>query len=217
MTDTDTMSDNAVRCNSNRASNSNGMGDSNGTSNSNGMGDSNGTSDGMADNTVANSDSNIREDSSAVVGDLGNIAIGVVGMVGDVLDPAVGKVDRVGAIPEAGSIVSLSLLEGSTRVFISHTILEGVGRDLGQVVVADSMSHRMSYSGMHHRSGHRVHHRPCHSDWSSHAMADKAMTSNEAMSSHKTVSSHKTMSCQQLGGGRGGSSQGSDTKEGLRG
>ena len=155
----------------------------------------------------------------SLVGDIGHVAVVVVGVVGDVLDPAVGKVDRVGAIPEAGSIVSLSLLEGSTRVFISHTILEGVGRDLGQVVVADSMSHRMSYSGMHHRSGHRVHHRPCHSDWSgnSHAMADKAMTSNEAMSSHKTVSSHKTMSCQQLGGGRGGSSQGSDTKEGLRG
>ena len=155
----------------------------------------------------------------SLVGDIGHVAVIVVGVVGDVLDPAVGKVDRVGAIPEAGSIVSLSLLEGSTRVFISHTILEGVGRDLGQVVVADSMSHRMSYSGMHHRSGHRVHHRPCHSDWSgnSHAMADKAMTSNEAMSSHKTVSSHKTMSCQQLGGGRGGSSQGSDTKEGLRG
>ena len=212
MTDTDTMTNNAVRCNgnwvgdSNRTRDSNGMGDSNGTRNSNG------SSDGVTD-------SNIRIGSSAVVGDLGNIAIGVVGMVGDVLDPAVGKVDRVGAIPEAGSIVSLSLLEGSSRVFISHTILEGVGRDLGQVVVADSMSHRMSYSGMHHRSGNRVHHRPCHSDWSgnSHAMADKAMTSNEAMSSHKTVSSHKTMSCQQLGGGRGGSSQGSDTKEGLRG
>ena len=230
MTDTDTMTNNAVRCNgnwvgdSNRTRNSNGMGDSNGTRNSNrvcdsnGMGDSNGTrnSNGSSDGVT---DSNIRIGSSAVVGDLGNIAIGVVGMVGDVLDPAVGKVDRVGAIPEAGSIVSLSLLEGSTRVFISHTILEGVGRDLSQVVVADSMSHRMSYSGMHHRSGHRVHHRPCHSDWSgnSHAMADKAMTSNEAMSSHKTVSSHKTMSCQQLGGGRGGSSQGSDTKEGLRG
>ena len=200
MTDTDTMTNNAVRCNGNW------VGDSNRTRNSNG------SSDGVTD-------SNIRIGSSAVVGDLGNIAIGVVGMVGDVLDPAVGKVDRVGAIPEAGSIVSLSLLEGSTRVFISHTILEGVGRDLGQVVVADSMSHRMSYSGMHHRSGHRVHYRPCHSYWSgnSHTMADKAMTSNEAMSSHKTVSSHKTMSCQQLGGGRGGSSQGSDTKEGLRG
>merc|ERR1711981_812687 len=220
-TDTDTMTNNAVRCNgnwvgdSNRTRNSNGMGDSNGTRNSNRVCDSNGTrnSNGSSNGMT---DSNIRIGSSAVVGDLGNIAIGVVGMVGDVLDPAVGKVDRVGAIPEAGTIVSLSLLEGSSRVFISHTILEGVGGDLGQVVVADSMSHRLSYSGMPHRSGHRVHHRPCHGDWSgnSHAMAEKAMTSNEAMSSHKTVSSHKTMSCQQLGGG---SSQGSDTKEGLHG
>ena len=194
--------------------------------------DSVGNNRGVVDNWVGNSVDGVDRGSGNVAtsrgrggdgftggGDLSNVAGQVVGVVSDGLDPAVGKVDRVGAIPEAGSIVSLSLLEGSTRVFISHTILEGVGRDLGQVVVADSMSHRMSYSGMHHRSGHRVHHRPCHSDWSgnSHAMADKAMTSNEAMSSHKTVSSHKTMSCQQLGGGRGGSSQGSDTKEGLRG
>ena len=61
MTDADTMADNAVRCDSNR------------TSDSNGMGDSNGTSNGMADNTVADSDSNIRVGSSAVVGDLGHL------------------------------------------------------------------------------------------------------------------------------------------------
>ena len=173
MTDTDTMSDNAVRCNSNRASNSNGMGDSNGTSNSNGMGDSNGTSDGMADNTVANSDSNIRVDSSAVIGDLGNIAIGVIGMVGDMLDPAVGEVDGVGTVPETSSIVGLSLLEGSSRELVSHTILVRVGGDLSQVIVADSMGHRMSHS-MHHRSGHGVYHGTSHSHRSSncHAMAN---------------------------------------------
>merc|ERR1719432_332463 len=187
MTDTDTMSDNAVRCNSNRVSNSNGMGDSNGTgdsnrmsdsngmSNSNGMGDSNRTSDGMADNTLANSDSNIRVDSSAVVSDLGNIAIGVIGMVGDVLDPAVGEVDGVGSVPETSSIVGLSLLEGSSSELVSHTILVRVGGDLSQVIVADSMGHRMSHS-MHHRSGHGVHHGTSHSHRSSNcnAMANSA-------------------------------------------
>jgi len=167
MTDTDTMSDNAVRCNSNRVSNSNGMGDSNRMSDSNGMGN------GMADNTVANSDSNIRVDSSAVVGDLGNIAIGVIGMVGDVLDPAVGEVDGVGTVSETSSIVGLSLLEGSSRELVSHTILVRVGGDLSQVIVADSMGHRMSHS-MHHRSGHGVHHGTSHSHRSSncHAMAN---------------------------------------------
>merc|ERR1719180_13826 len=151
MTDADTMADNAVRCNSNGTSDGNGM--SNGTSNSNRVGDSNGSSDGMADTTVADSDSDIRVGSSAVVGDLGNEARGVIGVVVDVLDPAVGKVDRVGAVPETSSIVSLGLLEGSAREVISHTILVGVGGDLSQVIVADSMGHRVSHS---------VHHGSCH-------------------------------------------------------
>merc|ERR1719292_68123 len=122
------MADNAVRCNGNRT------GDSNRVSNCNRASDSN----RMGDNTVANSDSNIWVGSSAVVGDLGNIAIGVIGMVGDVLDPAVGEVDRVRAVPETSSIVGLSLLEGSSRQLVSHTILVRVGGDLSQIIVADS-------------------------------------------------------------------------------
>merc|ERR1719234_3067355 len=188
---------------------SNRTSDGNGTSDSNGMGDSNRTGDGMADNTVADSDSDIRVGSSAVVGDLGNKTTGVISVVVDVLDPAVGKVDRVGALPETSSIVSLGLLEGSARELISHTILVGVGGDLSQVIVADSMGHRVSHS-MHHRSGHGVHHRTSHS----HAMTN---SSHEAMSSHKTMSSHEASSSQQLGGGRGGGSQGRDAKEGLHG
>ena len=212
MADTDTMADNAVRCNSNRASNSNGMGDSNGASNSNRMGDGNGASNGMANNTVANSNSNIRVGSCAIVGDLGNIAICVIGVVGDVLDPAVGEVNGVGAVPEAGSIVSLSLLEGSSRELVSHTVLVRVGGDLSEIVVADGMGHRMSHS-LHHRPGHGVHHGTSHSHRSSncHTMANKAMPSHKAMASNKATSS------QQLRGSRGGSSQGRDTNEGLCG
>merc|ERR550517_2143342 len=133
MADADTMANNAVRC------------DSNGTSDSNGMGDSNRTSDGMVDNTVADSDSNIRVGSSAVVGDLGNETVGVICVVVHVLDPAVGKVYRVGAVPETCSIVRLGLLEGSARDFISHTVPVGVGGDLSQIIVADSMGHRVSH------------------------------------------------------------------------
>ena len=212
MTDTNTMADNAVRCNGNGASDGNRM------SNSNRVGD------GMADNTMSNSDGNIRVGGSAVIGDLGNKALRVIGVVADVLDPAVGKVDGVGAVPEAGSIVSLSLLEGSARELISHTVLVGVGGDLGQVIVADSVGHRMSHS-VHDRSSNGVHHRASHSYRSSnsHAMANQAVSSHktvsshETMSSHETVSTHKTTSSQQLGGSRGSSSQGRDTKEGLWG
>ena len=99
------------------------------------------------------------------------IAIGVIGVVADVLDPAVGQVDGVGSVPESSSIVSLSLLEGSARELIRHTILVGVGGDLSQVIVADSVGHRMSHS-VHDRSGHGVHHRTCHRSSNSHAMAN---------------------------------------------
>ena len=165
MTDADTMADNAVRCNSN------------GTGDSNGMGNSNGTGDGMANNTVANSDSNIRVGGSAIVGDLGNVAIGVIGMVGDMLDPAVGEVDRVGSIPEAGSIVGLGLLEGSARELVSHTVLVGVGGDLAEIVEPDSVGHRVG-DGVHDRPGHghrsSMHHRAgnSHGSSNSHTMAN---------------------------------------------
>merc|ERR550517_2402254 len=135
------------------------------------MGNGNRVGNSVADNAMADSDGNIRVGSSAVVGDLGNVA-GVIGVVADVLDPAVGQVDGVGSVPEPSSIVSLSLLEGSTRELIRHTVLVGVGGDLSQVIVADSVGHRMSHS-VHDRSGHGVHHRTSHSHRSSnsHAMA----------------------------------------------
>ena len=173
MSNTNTMADNAVRCNRNRASDSNRVGDGNGTSDGNRASDGNRVGNGMANNSVANSDSDIRVGGSAIVGDLGNVAIGVIGMVGDMLDPAVGEVDGVGAVPETSSIVGLSLLEGSSRELVSDTILVRVGGDLSQIIVADSMGHRMSHS-MHHRPGHGVHHGTSHSHRSSncHAMAN---------------------------------------------
>ena len=209
MADTDTMTNNAVRCNGNRTSNGNRVSNGNRTSNGNGMSDSNGTSNGMADNAVANSDSDIRVGSSAVVGDLGNEAVGVVGMVVDVLDPAVREVDGVGAFPETGPVIRLSLLEGSSRKLISNTILVRVGGDLGQVVVADSVGHWVSHGSMHHRPGYG------HRSSNCNAMANKTMSSDKTMSAHKTMSSDKTTSSQQLGCSIGGSSQGRNAKEGL--
>ena len=180
MSKTDTMANNAVRGDSNWTSNSsNGVGDSNrardsnrvGNSNrardSNGMGDSNRVGESMPDNR-----SNIRVDSSAIVGDLGNVAVGVVSVVVDVLDPAVGEVDRVGSIPEAGSIVGLGLLEGSARELVSHTVLVGVGGDLAEIVEPDSVGHRVG-DGVHDRPGHghgsSMHHRAGNSHGSSNS------------------------------------------------
>ena len=163
MSETNTMANNAVGGDSNWTSNSsNGVGDSNRARDSNRVGDS-----------MANNRSNIRVDSSAIVGDLGNVAVGVVSVVVDVLDPAVGEGDRVGSIPEAGSIVGLGLLEGSARELVSHTVLVGVGGDLGQIIVADRVGHWVSHS-MHHRPGYGVHHRSGHSHRSSnsHAMTN---------------------------------------------
>ena len=206
MSETDTMANNAVGGDSNGTSNSsNGVGDSHRARDSNRVGDS-----------MANNRSNIRVDSSAIVGDLGNVAVGVVSVVVDVLDPAVGEVDRVGSIPEAGSIVGLGLLEGSARELVSHTVLVGVGGDLAEIVEPDSVGHRVG-DGVHDRPGHghgsSMHHRAgnSHGSSNSHTMA------NKTMSSHETMSSHKTMSSQDLRGSGGGGSQGRDAKEGLEG
>merc|ERR1719232_1417040 len=91
----------------------------------------------------------------SLIGHISNIAIIVVGMVLDMLDPAVRKVDRVLAINNTGTIVVLSLLEGSSGVVISNSICVGVGRDLRQVIsnISDVMGHRgvVSRGGVNHR------------------------------------------------------------------
>merc|ERR1711922_99697 len=60
-------------------------------------------------NGVGNTD-NIGVRSGTVVGDLGDVAGGVVGVVVDMLDAAVRKVDGVGAVPHPGAVVRLGLL-----------------------------------------------------------------------------------------------------------
>ena len=68
--------------------------------------------------------------SNALIGNIGNISIIIIGMVVDMLDTAIRKVDRVGAFYNTGTIIGLSLVEGSTRVVISNSIGVGVGRGL---------------------------------------------------------------------------------------
>jgi len=87
------------------------------------------------------------------VGDLGDVAINIVGVVGDSLDTAVGKVHLVGALNNTGAIVALGLAEGSLGVVVGNPIVVGVGGDLGQITgsvasdrggVGNSVDHRGS-------------------------------------------------------------------------
>merc|ERR1711936_501799 len=105
--------------------------------NSNGVGHSmvsNWVSNGMdkRGSVVSNGDS-LRVGSSARVGDLSDVTIDVVGVVVDSLDTTVRKIDRVGSLNNTGAIVALGLAEGSARVLVSHSIVVGVGGDLGKV------------------------------------------------------------------------------------
>merc|ERR1712038_1705388 len=63
----------------------------------------------------------------SLIGDISDITIIVISMILDVLDSAIGKVDRVFTINNAGSIIVLSLLESSTGVVISNSIGVRVG------------------------------------------------------------------------------------------
>ena len=117
---------NSTVMSNNSVSNGNGVGNCDGVSH--GMG--NGMGNSVADHSMSNTD-NIRVRSSAVVGNLGDVASGIVGVVVHVLDAAVGKVDRVGAVPHTSAIVRLSLLESGAGVVIVDAVLEGVGGHLG--------------------------------------------------------------------------------------
>jgi len=71
--------------------------------------------------------------SSALIADLRDEAIIVVGVVVDSLDTAVREVDRVRSLNNTVAIIGLSLVEGGSRVVVSDSIVVGVGGDLSKV------------------------------------------------------------------------------------
>ena len=165
------------------------------------------------------------------VGDIGNVTVIVVGVVVDGLDTAVRKVHLVGALNNTGAIVALGLAEGSSRVFVSHSVVVGVGGDLSEVrgSIADSMvGNRGSVDNrgmVDNRGG--VDNRGSMDEGCGmgHSMAktvsDNAMgksvandTVSEAVSGNNSVS--KTVSGQELWGSRGSSQQGGDASKGLK-
>jgi len=116
-----------------------------GSGNSVGNGVSDGVSNGVS-NCVSNRDS-LRVLGSSRVADIGDKALKVVGLVVDSLDTAVREVDRVRSLDNSSSIIGLSLVEGSSRVVISNSIVVGVGGDLSKVrgsIASGSVDHRGS-------------------------------------------------------------------------
>ena len=138
------------------------------------------TSDGVG-NRCGN---NVREDGLAIVGDLSDVSIDVVGVIVDMLDPAIRQTDRVVALPGGSAIVRLLSVETGSGVVVSHGVLVGVGGDL---VGVDRNS--VGYSVTHHGMA------------DSHSMADA-----NAMADANTMAN----SSKQLGASRGSGEEGGD-------
>merc|ERR1712128_223123 len=83
-----------------------------------------------------------------VISHISNISIVVIGMVVDSLDAAIRKVDGVRALDNTGTIIGLSLVEGSTRVVTSNSIGVRVGRNLSKVRLGISANSTMSNHSM---------------------------------------------------------------------
>ena len=130
------------------------------------------------------------EGSSAIVSDLSNISVNVVGVVVDVLDPSVRQVDGVVALPGSGAVVSLLGVKTGSRVVVSHGILVGVGGDLVRVDF-HSVGHRVGHSMAHYSMSDSNSMADTHSMADSHSVA-KANTMANASKKLSRGSSHKS-------------------------
>merc|ERR1712200_24808 len=103
---------------------------------------------GCVDNRVGNSNggSGGGERSSAVVGDLSDVAVDGVRMVVYVLDSAIRKGNRVGALSVAGTIAALSGVEVGVGVVVSDGVVVSVGGDLVRVHLGHSVGDRVGNS-----------------------------------------------------------------------
>merc|ERR1712123_387098 len=99
------------------------MGNSMGKRVGNSMGDRVGN--GMRENRCGR-----RIGSSSLVADLRDKTIIIIGVVVDSLDTAIRKVDRVRSLHNTSAIIGLCLVEGSSRVVISNSIVVAVGGHL---------------------------------------------------------------------------------------
>ena len=87
--------------------------------------------------------------SDSIIADIRDKAIIVIGMVVDGLDTSIRKVDRVGSLNNTIAIIGLSLVEGSSRVVISNSIVVAVGGHLSKVrggIGGSTIGRGMGYS-----------------------------------------------------------------------
>merc|ERR1712106_90751 len=132
----------------------------------------------------------------ALIGNIGNISIIIIGMVVDMLDTAIRKVDRVGAFYNTGTIIGLSLVEGSTRAVISNSIGVGVGRGLSIVRLGISTNSMVSnnWSMVDNRSmGNSNWVSNSMSNWMGNSMANSMSKSMSNGVSNNTSSTMKTV------------------------
>ena len=168
MSDSDTMANNAM---------------SNNTVSNNAVSNNATVGDAMTSNSSG-------EGSSAVVSDLSDVTIDVVGVVVHVLDTPVGQVDGVVTLPGGGAVVGLLSVEPRSRVVVSNSVLVRVGGDLVRVDLSDGVGDRVSY-GM--SNWHSV----SHSMTDSNSVADDAVSnansSNKAVSNTDSVADSNSM------------------------
>jgi hypothetical protein len=185
-----TMSDSNTMSNTDTMSKGNSMSKADTMSNNSGMSNSmHGVCNSMS-NWVGNS---VSISSNTIISHISNITIIIIGMVVDMLDTAIGKVDRVGSLDNTGTIIGLSLVEGSTRVVISNSIGVRVGRDLSKVRLGIS-SNWVSYSNTMSKTN--------------------SMSQSNSMSQANSMS--KTVTSQKLRGSRCYSNDGGKAGKGLK-
>ena len=97
-------------------------------------------------------------DRGALVGDLGDVAVDVVGSVLHMLDPAVGKGDGVGTRDNTVGIAGLSCVEVGLGVVVGNSVGVGVGlrgllddSDSGGMVSRGGMDDGGGVDGVHNR------------------------------------------------------------------
>merc|ERR1719315_745765 len=69
----------------------------------------------------------------SIISNISNISINVIGVVVEMLNTTIRKVDRVGTLYNTSTIIGLCLVECSTRIVISYSIIVRIGRGFSKV------------------------------------------------------------------------------------
>merc|ERR1712106_1278600 len=110
--------------------------------------------------------------SNAIISDISNITIIIISMIGNMLSTAIREVDRVRTFYNTGTIIGLSLVEGSTRVVISNSICVSVRRGLSKVRLGISTNSMMDNWSMVENRSMGNSYWVSNSHWMSHSMTN---------------------------------------------